>query len=278
MAVVPTYRPDERLLDVVSALAHQVPVIVADDASPVTSDAILRSAARIGGTVVRRFPARAGIARSLNLAGALARDRGAEWLLTVDQDSAVPAGYVEEAVAFAATACGLASIGAVGAGEVVDASGPIRYPVREEAGLQVTDELIQTGTLWALSALQGIGGFDESFGIDAVDAAACVRLRRAGYALALAPGLRIEHALGEARSVRVLGRAVLATGHSPERRASMVRNRLRLLPEELAVSPAQAARSMRRLAVNTVLAVTIEEDRWAKARGSIRGLIPRRGK
>ena len=276
IAVVPTYRPGPEVVQRVRDLAVQLPVLVADDASPVTGDATLRALAAIPGVEVVRHVDRAGIARSLN--AGLARALEVDWLLTVDQDTGIPPGYLPSMSECAEVACGIARIGALGAGEVIDASGPIRYLVREESGLQVTDELIQTGTLWSVGALRAIGGFDESFGIDAVDAAACVRLRRAGYSLALTPGLRIEHALGEARSVRVLGRRVLATGHTPERRASMVRNRLRLLPEEFFVSPAQAVRSARRLAVNTALAVTVEEDRWAKAKGSIRGLLPRRGK
>lgn len=278
IAVVPTYCPGPDVVQRVRDLAMQVPVLVADDASPVTSDAALREMAAVTGVEITRHAHQAGIARSLNAGLARATEHGAAWLLTVDQDSVVPNDYAEQMVAFTSIACGIARIGAVGACDVVDASGPIRYPVRKEASLQVTDELIQTGTLWSVGALQAVGGFDESFAIDAVDAAACVRLRRAGYTLALAPGARIEHSLGEARTVRLLGRSVLATGHSPERRTSIVRNRLRLLPEELAVSPAQAARSARRLAVNTALAITVEEDRWAKAKGSIRGLLPRRGK
>ena len=278
IAVVPTYRPGAAVVHAVRGLAGQLPVVVADDASPVTSDATLREIAPIEGVAVVRHARRAGIARSLNVGLSRAASMGVEWLLTVDQDTRVPPDYVETLLAFTDLACGIARIGAVGAAEVADASGPISYAVREDAGLQVTDELIQTGTLWSVGALQVIDGFDESFGIDGVDAAACVRLQRAGYSLALAPGARIEHALGEARTVRLLGHSVLATGHAPERRTTMVRNRLRLLPEQFAVSPVQAGRSARRLAVNTALAVTVEEDRWAKARGSLRGLLPGRGK
>ena len=74
----------------------------------------------------------------------------------------------------------------------------------------------------------------------------------------------------------MLGRDVLSSGHSPERRTTMVRNRLRLFPAEFAQSPTHALRTMRRVAVNTALAVTVEDDRWAKAKASARGLLPRR--
>ena len=122
-----------------------------------------------------------------------------------------------------------------------------------------------------------IAGFDESFGIDAVDAAACVRLRATGRHIVVVPGAAVGHQLGDSRQVRVLGRTVLATGHSPDRRTTIVRNRLRLAPEEFRESPAHALRTIRRVAMGTALAVTVEEDRWAKAKASIRGLLPRAG-
>ncbi|MDI1288712.1 MAG: hypothetical protein PSX37_02015, partial [bacterium] len=78
------------------------------------------------------------------------------------------------------------------------------------------------------------------------------------------------------RQVTVLGRTVLASGHSPERRTTMVRNRLRLAPEEFAQSPVHAFRTLRRVAMSTLLAATIEDERWAKVKGSARGLLPRR--
>jgi rhamnosyltransferase len=126
-----------------------------------------------------------------------------------------------------------------------------------------------------VAALTAIGGFDESLGIDAVDAAACLRLRERGFIVALAPGVRLEHRVGSARQVTLLGRTVLATGHSPQRRTTMVRNRLRLAPAEFRQSPKHAVRTLRRVGVNAVLGATVEENRWAKTKGTIRGLWPR---
>ena len=79
-----------------------------------------------------------------------------------------------------------------------------------------------------------------------------------------------------ARAVQVLGRTVLATGLSADRRTTMVRHRLRLAPAEFMQSPIQGLRTMRRLAMSTALAVTVEDDRWAKAKASARGLFPKR--
>ena len=106
--------------------------------------------------------------------------------------------------------------------------------------------------------------------------AACVRLRAASRRIVLVPGLSIGHRVGDGRQVTVLGRTVMATGHAPERRTTIVRNRLRLAPEEFRQSPLHAFRTLRRVAMGTLLAVTVEDDRWAKARASARGALPRR--
>lgn len=276
VAVIPSYRPDAVDLPVLveALLGCGVPVVVADDASPCTSDTLLRTASDTGVTVVRHRR-NEGIARSLNDGLRLAAAAGATWLLTVDQDSELGPDYVArllEVAESSAGSLGTGMVGAVAAGGISDASGTMGYPVVEASGVTTTHEVIQTGTIWSVDAMTALGGFDESLGIDGVDAAACLALRAAGLAVVVAPGLSIGHRIGAGRQVRVLGRDVLSSGHSPERRTTMVHNRLRLFPAEFAQSPAHAFRTVRRVAVNTALAVTVEDDRWAKAKASVRGL------
>ena len=274
VAVVPTFRPESGELNslVASLQAQGISVLVTDDASPCTSDPALRGVESLGVDVVRHRHNR-GIARGLNDGLAFAVARGAIWLLTVDQDSSLPPGYV--AALFAAASD---RVGVIGAEIISDASGDVRYPTTQSDGHLATEEVFQTGSLWSVAALTAIGGFDESLGIDAVDAAACLRLRERGFIVALAAGVRLEHRVGAARQVTLLGRTVLATGHSPERRTTMVRNRLRLAPAEFRQSPKHAFRTLRRVGVNAVLGATVEENRWAKTKGTIKGLLPRRSR
>lgn len=283
VAVVATYRPGaESLLALLDDLAHEaVTTIVVDDASPCTFDPLLREVAGrvIAGTPVKvqRFDNNRGIARSLNAGLALARELHASWLLTLDQDTRLPAGVVEQLLATAAGAkqAGLL-VGAIGPVIHDTGGGEIKYPTRESSGFATTAEIVQSGGLWSVVALQEIDGFDERLGIDAVDAAACLHLRQLDYQVLVDGDARITHRLGSARAVQVLGRTVLATGHSAARRTTMVRNRLQLAPAEFMQSPIQGLRTLRRLAMSTALAVTVEEDRWAKAKASARGLFPKR--
>ncbi len=283
IAVVATYRPAaQSLLALLADLAGEgVTTIIVDDASPCTFDPLLRQVsdqvAGAGPVQVQRFDNNRGIARSLNAGLAFANDQKAKWLLTLDQDTRLPAGVIEQLLATAARAkqAGL-QVGAIGPIVVDTGGGEIKYPTRESSGFATTAEIVQSGALWSVAALQEIDGFDERLGIDAVDAAACLHLRQIDYQVLVDADARITHSLGAARAVQVLGRTVLATGHSAERRTTMVRNRLQLAPAEFMQSPMQGLRSLRRLAMSTALAVTVEENRWAKAKASARGLFPKR--
>jgi len=140
-----------------------------------------------------------------------------------------------------------------------------------------TEEIVQSGTLWNVDAVSAFGGFNEAFGMDAVDAHACLRLREAGLVVAAVADLEIDHRIGSAQPVTIKGRnPVFLTGHSPERRTSMVRNRLSLFPSEFRQSPRHAFRTLRRVLVNQAGGLMVETDKWSKASGSLRGLIPSR--
>ena len=277
--VIPTFAPSDALLELVSGLSGQAEVsriIISDDASPVTADPVLRTAAQLEGVEVIRHNKNAGIARGLNDGLAAAVEAGNSTLLTLDQDSRIPQGYVSALMTELHSHESLwsesAAIGVIAPAVVNDASGDLHYPSRDEDGVLVTEEVIQSGSLWMVPALQKVGGFDESLGIDAVDAAACLRLREAGYLVALAADVSLEHNLGDSRQVNILGRSVMITNHSPARRATMMRNRLRLAPAEFKQSPKHAFRTLRRVGVNSTLGVLTGDDRWAKAKGSLSGL------
>lgn len=271
--MIPTYGPSRELLSLVELLRHHGPVMVSDDASPCVYDPLLAEVADLENVTVIRHGSNAGIARGLNEGLEAAVELDSRWLLTVDQDTVLPDDYVASMFSWLVRNQDCASrIGVVGAGEVIDGDARIRYPSTIVDGVRTTAEVIQTGSLWRVEALQAIGGFNESFGIDAVDAAACVRMRAAGYLVALADGIQLHHSIGSSRSIRAFGRDIMVTGHSPERRTSMLRNRLRLFPEEFRQSPRHAFRSIRRVLVNQSAGLILEKGRKDKAIGTLRGL------
>jgi len=260
VVVVPTYRPDKTTIDLVAELSTEsVPIIVSDDASPCTSDPILVELRKTPNTTVIMHERNRGIARGLNDGLEHALACGARWLLTVDQDSKLPRTYLKSLLADAQRRISSGEkLGAIGARSIADASGDMHYPESGVDGFLTTEELIQTGTLWRVKALADFGGFDEVLGIDAVDAAGCLALRERGWVVGLHDSLQVGHRIGNARTVTIAGREVMITGHSPNRRATMFRNRLRLFPAEFNQSPRHAIRTVRRVVVNQVIGLILE--------------------
>ena len=279
VAVVPTYRPTQDLIQLLDVLQTQTAsIVVSDDASPCTFDPILHDAKTMRSTEVLRHTTNAGIARGLNDGLRRAQQTSIPWLLTIDQDSMIDPNYVQSLLEAADTRWSLGDqIGAIGATQIEESAGVVTYPHTHTARGPNTEELIQTGTLWSVAPLTQIGGFDETLSIDAVDAAACLRLREHGLSIALAPGLSIRHSIGEGQLVPFLGRRVMVTGHSPSRRTSMLRNRLRLFPAEFRQSPRHAFRTLRRVVTNQMLGLLLESERGPKAKASLQGFFPGKG-
>ena len=276
LVVIPTYRPGEQLLKLITDVhAQGYPILISDDASPVTADSLLRNAQNTPDVHVIRHHRNEGIARGLNEGLLAAIEMGAEFLLTLDQDSEIPENYIDDLVS-AFTALPLDRVGVIAPAVIADNSGDITYPTHMVDTVMTTEEVIQSGALWKVTALEEIHGFDEKLGIDAVDAAACLRLRESGQLVALTPAVTLRHNLGDSRQVRILGRTVMVTSHSPARRATMVRNRLALAPAEFKQSPRHAFRTVRRVTVNSVLGAVLGKNRAANAKGSVAGLLPKK--
>ena len=276
VVVVPTFNPPAtpNLEKLVTTLALSgFPVLISDDASVVTHDPALHQLRDIPGVRITRHLRNEGIARGLNEGLELARTVGATWLLTVDQDSLVTSDYIPTLLNFANTINNQLwtdnPIGAVAPASISDASGEITYPTKVLATSQVnslltTEEVMQSGALWNVQALDRVGGFDSDLAIDAVDAAACLRLREVGFVIAVTAEVTISHNLGAARQVRLFGRTVTVTGHSRSRRASIIKNRLKLAPAEFRQSPKHALRTLRRVAVNEVLGSVMPKPKEKK--------------
>ena len=276
VVVVPTFNPPAtpNLEKLVTTLALSgFPVLISDDASVVTHDPALHQLRDIPGVRITRHLRNKGIARGLNEGLELARTVGATWLLTVDQDSLVTSDYIPTLLNFANTINNQLwtdnPIGAVAPASISDASGEITYPTKVLATSQVnslltTEEVMQSGALWNVQALDRVGGFDSDLAIDAVDAAACLRLREVGFVIAVTAEVTISHNLGAARQVRLFGRTVTVTGHSRSRRASIIKNRLKLAPAEFRQSPKHALRTLRRVAVNEVLGSVMPKPKEKK--------------
>jgi rhamnosyltransferase len=230
----------ERLAEQVRALQGEVgDIIVVDNAS---SAAVARLP-QLAGLPMRviTMPDNKGVAHGFNTGIAAARERGAEFVLLLDDDSVPTAGMVEELLA----ACrgrgheGGPQVAAVGP-RVQDSRDPHDYPfirlgwthnqhVRcsgTPGEVIACDFLISSGSLVPIAALAEVGEFDEGLFIDSVDLEWCCRARARGFALYGVCSARLDHRLGDRRHA-VFNTFELVV-HSPERVYYMTRNRFLL--------------------------------------------------
>lgn len=147
------------------------------------------------------------------------------------------------------------------------------YLPREFGGVEPVAFVINSMSVWRAEALQALGPFDETLGLDHIDTDLCLRARHAGLRVYLAGRHEFAHAIGERRRFRLFGREMQAGGHAPARRYLIGRNTTRLMRRELWREPAFALLCASRLAYESVGIVLAEpQHKLAKLAALWRGV------
>jgi rhamnosyltransferase len=278
-AVVAAFRPARELLTGVRAVADQVDalVVVVDEhpVSPRTREVL--EACRSAGADVVEHGANRGIGAALNTGTARARELLPDLthVLTLDQDSAVPTGYVKTLLEAGADA-GRAGI-EVGMVAPETVGSILRLPSRRRGGVGgvggvvLGGEPIQSGLLIPAAVLDRVRGFDETLFIDGVDTDFYLRSADLGLRCVIAPGARLEHRLGQAITVagdRDLPLVVASTF----RYHYQWRNLVVLLRHHARRHPAWAVRAVTRAVRHLALVTVLAPGRRARLREAYGGL------
>lgn len=239
-AVVAAYRPPSTLVEHVRAVVPQVAgVVVVDDGSPSQQAAAVLDALAGAGAHVLRREANAGIAASLNAGIAEARRLfDPELVVTLDQDSTVCPDYVEaglrtyDRARHAGLDVGLVAAESHGEAEALTDG--------RERGFALAFDPLQSGTFLPVRTIDRLGPLDEGLVIDGVDSEYTARVRAAGMRAVIAPGCRLDHALGEREPAQILGRRIGSltySHHSPARVYYITRNQAIIARRYLRTSP-----------------------------------------
>lgn len=195
-AVITAYQPDSSLPEAVRSVLGQVQhVLVVDDGSTCGDD-VLGECEALGATVMRH-DANRGIGAALNtgIGAARSADHTLTHVLTMDQDSTLPVGYVQTLVLAeqAATRSGV-DVGMTSPGDIATMR---RRRSSGDADFLAGGEPIQSGLLLPVATLDTVGDFDESLVIDGVDSDYWLRALDAGLDAVVAPGVSLTHRLGQ---------------------------------------------------------------------------------
>lgn len=206
VAVISAYQPTHELVEHCAQLAPQVAkIVVVDDGSNAPAEEILNALISAGTEVVRHGENR-GIGAAMNSGFTRARELGVAFVVTFDQDSAIPSGFVDALVdEFDRLNANGLPIGMVA---------PDRYSQTTQSQLNPGGEYleavapIQSGLLIPISVIEKIGPQREDFFIDLIDTEYYFRLKHDGYIAACVPGLTLPHGFGNRVYIQIFGRTL----------------------------------------------------------------------
>jgi rhamnosyltransferase len=260
-AVIAAYNPDEKIIDVYSAIAAQVDLVVVVDDKSNSSAMPFFDALRTMGAEVIHSAENSGIAKTLNMgvAKCASLDRF-DYYLTLDQDSIPDRDYVRNALKTDRMARGLKI--PVG---FVSASTYNNSPVLGNGTLFEFEQPFdpwQSGMLIPRSTFDTVGGLDEKLVIDAVDSEFTLRVRKAGLKVLSGIGCNMSHSLGQQSTINFLGKKRLFTYHSPVRVYYITRNNLIIFLRYFLVDPVWVGRKSYYELINHARRVLFSENKF----------------
>jgi len=271
--VVVLYNPDQTVVTNIKSYIDFLQVLYVIDNSEQPKLEIIDEICGLGEKVrYIAFGENKGIGCALNVGAARAIEFGADWLLTMDQDSR----FEENAISKLVEYCN----------KVRDNKVIIIAPEPRDRGLTNKKQrenpfrhiVITSGSLLNLKLYQENGSFREDFFIDFIDTEYCLRAKRNGLKVVTLKGVLMDHKLGDPKRVLFF----VPTNHPPIRRYYITRNRIEVWREYSSVDPENIRYDIW-CSVKELAKIILSEDKklekiWMIIRGIIDSLRGRFGK
>lgn len=226
LAVVITYNPDIEVLHKnISALSKQIDrIIIYDNASSNPND-VCKVAKQFENVEVVTNEHNDGLPINYNKGLKRCIDEGYEWLLTMDQDTVVPGELIENySIAF--DMGDVAIISPVIRDRKIQSEQDALASIETDKTWTEIDECISSAALNRVSILNELGGFDEKLFIDQVDFDYCKNVILHEYKIVRINNCVVHHQIGDGIIVRVLGKDIVISNHSPKRKYYIFRNKV----------------------------------------------------
>ena len=225
--VLVLYNPEETVLENINSYKEYVDHLYVVDNSDRKNHILIENVKKIDNVVYIDNNDNLGIANALNVGARKAIDHGAEWLLTMDQDSHFKKNSLQGLIE---------SLSVLSYPFEVGVFSPLHKLANtvissESTASQIVevDSVMTSGNIINLKIFETVGGFLDKYFIDSVDHEYCLRLKKKGFKVLLHKGCYLEHNLGNIDYSTMLGRKIYYTNHSPIRRYYITRNRLDLI-------------------------------------------------
>ena len=199
LAVVVWYEPTKEQSDSIRSYIDIVRHVIVVDNSKNNNAPLLASLPQDKYTYIS-LGKNTGVATALNIGCRQAIEQGAQWILTMDQDSRWEKEMLSRYIELANAYPDLSQVGVFSPRQ--DYSGHMRhYTETYEEKIAV----MTSGSLISVKGFKATGGFWDELFIDEVDNEYCMHCRRLGMKVVIINRAQMEHHLGEKQTIRFLG-------------------------------------------------------------------------
>ena len=275
-AVIVTYHPDSSFAARFENLSRQVDavLIVDNNSGPSAASMLREAAARLDLGLILNSE-NVGLAAALNIGVKQAIARGYAWALLFDQDT-VPGSNVVGGLRQAYDDFPRKDkLAIIGSNYSEPDTGKLRFSPLATDGRSWKERrvVITSGSLLSLQIYGVLGPFRDEYFIDCVDLEYCLRARSKGFQVIVASKSLMIHDVGNPTRHRLPWQEIDVSNHSRVRRYYMVRNNVDLAKKYLWREPVWVLASLWTRLKSTVLLCLFEDDKLAKVRYSVIGLL-----
>lgn len=220
IAGIVLYNPDWRRLKAnIDGIIEQVDKIICVDNGSNNVEIIQKELETYSKVYLIKNTKNKGIAVALNQIVGHAKQDGATWVLTLDQDSIAMENLVEEYER-------LTNLTNVGMLTCIIKDRNTNEAIHMDVLYKEIDNCITSGSYIKVSAWEKSGRFDERMFIDFVDFDMCQSLKENGYSIYRVNFYGLLHEVGRSKKAQILGKKYIIFNHSPFRKYYMVRNQI----------------------------------------------------
>lgn len=209
-----------------------------------------------------------GIAHALNVGAKLAIENGADWLLTMDQDSKASPTMLSTMIE-----C-MQNKETSKIGIISPYHANKFYPISKQT--QPCSEILVTmtsGNLLNLNVFTTIGPFMEKLFIDHVDTEYCLRLQKYGFLILQANQAILHHNVGDLKLHKLLFKTFFSTNHTPIRKYYVYRNGSILLDLYEKDLPEYLKKLRARYFIDAFIVLFYEKQKFTKLKMMFRGYM-----
>ena len=267
-AVVVLYNPNGSVIENIKTYQQVNTIYVVDNSEQYNED-IIEKLKQFKNLIYINNHGNQGIAYALNIGASKAIKDGANWLLTMDQDSRFKDNGLEILIDWILHN-DTSKIGIISPCHLT--LDKIDTYKKED---KVVDRLtvMTSGNLLNLEAYQRVGKFEEKYFIDYVDHEYCLRLQANNYKIKVHKGSLLIHELGNISYKKFLGKRITYTNHNYIRRYYITRNRLDVIRKYFFRYPTFSVKEIKSMISDWMKIILFEQDKLRKQKSILLGIF-----